>query len=70
MVLTLEGTERLDANLEEGTVNIIEGEEADEGAQQGTVDRKGPICNKIKLRFRRTVAVRGDIMADVFYAVR
>ena len=69
MVLTLEGSERFDTNLEERAINIVEGEKADERSEGLTVGRDGPISYQIKLGFGWAVAIRGDVVADVLNAV-
>ena len=69
MMLAFEGTKRLDSDFEKGAVNVIEGEEADEGTERRAVRRKRPIGDQIKLGFGGTVAVRSDVMANVFNTV-
>ncbi len=69
MMLALKATEGLDTDLKEGTVDVVEGEQTDEGAQGLPIDRKGPVSDQIKLGFGGTVAIRSDVMADVFDAV-
>jgi hypothetical protein len=69
MVLTLKGAKGFDSDFEEGAVNIVEGEEADERAKRLAVDRERPIRDEIEFRFGGTVAVRGDVVTNVFDSV-
>ena len=70
MVLTFEGSEGFDANLEKRAIDIVEGEKADERAERLTIGRDWPIGYQIKLGFGWAVAIGGDVMADVLNAVR
>ncbi len=58
MMLAFESAKRLDADLEEGAIYIVEGEEADEGTQGLAADGERPIVDEIELGFGRTIAVR------------
>ena len=69
MMLAFESAKRLDTDLEEGAIYIVEGEEADEGTQRLAVDGERPIVDEIELGFGRTIAVRGDIVADILNSV-
>jgi hypothetical protein len=69
MVLAFESAKGLDSDLEERAVYIVKSEEADERTQRLAIDWKRPIVNKIEFGLGRAVALRGDIVADVFDAV-
>jgi hypothetical protein len=69
MMLAFESAKRLDTDLEEGAIYIVEGEEADEGTQGLAVDGERPIVDEIELGFGRTIAVRGDIVTDILNSV-
>jgi hypothetical protein len=69
VMLAFEGAKRLGTDLKERTVDIVESEEADEGAEGHTIRRKWPIVDKVKLGFSGTVAIGSDVMANVLDAV-
>jgi hypothetical protein len=69
VVLALEGTQRLHADFEERAVYIIEGEQTNERTKGLTVLREGPIRNQIEFGLSGTIAIRSDVMANIFDAV-
>ena len=69
MVFTLESAEWLHTNFKEGTIDVVESKQADEGAEGWSVDRKGPIGNQIELGLGWAVAGGCDVMTDIFDAV-
>ena len=69
MVFTLESAEWLHTNFKEGTIDVAESKQADEGAEGWSVDRKGPIGNQIELGLGWAVAGGCDVMTDIFDAV-
>jgi hypothetical protein len=69
VVLSFQGTKRLDANLKEGAVNIVERQETDKGGKGLAVNRKRPVGDQIKLGVGRTIAVRGDVVTDILNSV-
>jgi hypothetical protein len=69
MVLAFKGTKGLDADLKEGTVDTIKSKQADKGAKRGAGGWKRPVGDKVKFRLSGAVAIRGDVVTDVFNAV-
>jgi hypothetical protein len=69
MVCTFKGTERLDTNFKEGTINIVERHKADKGTEGWTGSRKRPIGDQIEPALGRTIAVRIDVVADILNPV-
>ena len=65
MVRTLERGERLNANLEERAIDVVEGHKADKGTKRLTGSRERPISDQIEFGLGRTVAVRSDVVADI-----
>jgi hypothetical protein len=69
MMLSLKATEGLDTDFKEGTADIVEGEQTNEGAQGLPVGRKRPVSDQIELGFGETVASGSNVMANMFDAV-
>jgi hypothetical protein len=61
-----EGAERLNANLEERAIDVVEGHKANKGTERLTSSReRGPISDQIEFGLGRTVAIRSDVVADI-----
>jgi hypothetical protein len=69
VVLAFKGTKRLDSDFEEGAVDVVEGKETDERTEGHTIRRKRPVVDEVELGLGRTVAIRSNVMADVFNPV-
>jgi hypothetical protein len=69
MMLALKATEGLDTDFKEGTADVVEGEQTDEGAQGLSIGRKGPVSDQLKLGFGGTVASGSDVVANMLNAV-
>jgi hypothetical protein len=65
MVCTFKGTELLDANFKEGTINIVERHKADNGTEGLTGSGKRPIGDQIEYGHGRAIAVWCDVVADI-----
>jgi hypothetical protein len=59
MVHMFERAERLNANLEERAIDIVEGHKANKGTERLTGSRERPISDQIQFELGRTVAVTG-----------
>jgi hypothetical protein len=70
MMEALEKAEGLDADLEEGAVNVIESEETYKRKQRLTGCWDRPVPDEVEFGASRAVAVGGDIMPDIFDTVR
>ena len=70
MVLAFKGTKGLDANLKEGTVDTIKSKQADKRAKRDAGCWKRPVRDKIKFRLSGAVAIRGDVLPNIFNTVR
>ena len=69
MVHTFKGTERLDANFEEGTINIVEQHKANKGTEGLTGSGKRPIGDQIEFGLGRTIAIWSDVVANILNPV-
>ena len=69
MMLAFEESQRLDTNIEEWAADVVEGEEANEGCQRRAGTGKWPVSDQIKFRLSRTVAIGGDVMANILDAI-
>jgi hypothetical protein len=69
VVLTLEGTERLDTDFEKGAIDIVKRKKTDEGAERYAACWKRPVGDQIEFRFGRAVAVGSDVVTDILNAV-
>ena len=65
MVHMFERAERLNANLEERAIDIVEGHKANKGTERLTGSRERPISDQIEFGLGRTVAIRSDVVADI-----
>ena len=65
MVRTLERAERLNVNLEERAIDVVEGHKADKGTERLTGSKERSISDQIEFGLGRTVAVRSDVVADI-----
>jgi hypothetical protein len=66
VVCTFKGTERLDANFEEGTINIVERHKANKGTEGLTGSGKRPIGDQIEFGLGRAIAIRSDVVTFTF----
>ncbi len=69
MVLTFEGAQWLDTDLEEWAVNVVEGEQTYEEQERLTGGWDGPIANELEFGGCGAVAIRGDVVTHVFHTV-
>jgi hypothetical protein len=69
MMLSLKATEGLDTDFKEGTADIVEGEQTNEGAQGLPVGRKRPVSDQSELGFGETVASGSNVIANMLDAV-
>jgi hypothetical protein len=69
MMLAFEESQRLDTNFEEWAIYVVEGEEANEGCQRRAGTGKWPVSDQIKFRLSGTVAIGGDVMANILDAI-
>ena len=63
MVRTLERAERLNANLEERALDVVDGHKVDKVTERLTGSRERPISDLIEFGLPRTVAIRSDVVA-------
>jgi hypothetical protein len=69
MMEALKQSEGLDADFEEGTVDVIKSEETYKRKQRLTGCWDGPVADEVEFGAGRAVAVGGYIMSDIFDAV-
>jgi hypothetical protein len=65
----LQHTQGFNADLKPRAVNTVEGEEIYKGKQRSAGKWNGPVSDKVRFGFSRALAMRGDVVPNIFDAV-